>query len=78
MSTLLILMVSYIAQIFLCRYLNLWAVKNDKDGGYIEMRPQMWFLPIIGFIGVMVYVVAVTYQIWEKTDSAKWFFGDNK
>lgn len=37
------------------------------------MLPQMWFVPVFGFIGTMIFVISVIYQKWENTPSHKWF-----
>lgn len=77
MGIFILILALYIVYILLCRQLNLWAVKNDKDSGFIENRPYMWFVPIFGLLLIGIYAVYVVYEKWSTTESAKWFFGEN-
>lgn len=77
MGIFILILALYIVYILLCRQLNLWAVKNDKDSVFIVNRPVLWFIPVLGFCLVMTYVISVLYYRWILTDAGKWFVSEN-
>lgn len=78
--TILILIVSYVAHIFACRYFDMsavrkWEVDGVDDGIKNETTPGLWFIPVIGLIFTLLFALVATYHRWKETPNAKWFFG---
>jgi len=78
----LLLLVGYVAHIFLCRYLDLKAVKGRESWDDLLINnntmPILWFIPVVGIIICVSFVVAVWYHNWKETPTGKQFLTGNK
>jgi len=80
----LIILVIYIAHIFVCRYLDLFAVDGREkapdhwNGIKNETSPALWFIPIIGIIFCVLFAIVVVYNNWKNTPTGKRFLTGNK
>ena len=66
--TIIILILTYVASVFLTRWMNKKLYQLDND---FDVLPGLWFIPVFGFIG---YFIA--YQL-EKPSQKNWFTGKN-
>jgi lipid-A-disaccharide synthase-like uncharacterized protein len=80
----LLVLVGYIAHIFLCRYLDLFAVigrekaPNEWNRIKNETTPALWFIPIIGTIICLLFAIVILYHNWKNTPTGKRFLTGEK
>ena len=67
--TILIIILAYIANIFIARFFNKLATKYEHISA-----PFIWFFPIIG---VLVFIIIYLTEIFRVDKKSNWFTGKN-
>ena len=78
MKILLIILAIYVAQIFICRQMNLWMMKNadkhpKKRKSDYFMAVGAWFIPFFGFCFIAYYAFELKWYTWKDNPLMKWF-----
>ncbi len=76
-STIATLILAYISNIFIARFLNKILYENANLGIY--KYPAVWFVPVIPIV-VYIYILLLYFLIRIRFNNNKmsyWFFGKN-
>ena len=80
----LLVLIGYTAHIFLCRYLDLYAVDGREkapdtwNGFENTTSPVLWFIPILGTLLCLLFAIVVLYHNWKNTPTGKLFLTGKK
>lgn len=69
--TILIIILAYVANVFLNRWLNKLLIKINND---LDPIPFVWFLSVLGTV---LSLCAITLQWFYKTDKSSKFWGNH-
>ena len=70
-----IVIISYISSIFLARWFNYLAYKEDSDWG---VKNKIWFIPLINVVFCLLMWLTSLYENYSLVNSkSNWFTGKN-